>query len=296
MTRFTLTRQHARRFLLAHQGLWPPAAADNKKGVLDFIRRVGCIQFDPLNIVGNNPELVLQARFESFRPDWMHKLLYGDRKLVDGWDKNLSIYRVEDWPYFRRHRQRAKYSFRNSPPVKAIFPQIRKALAERGPLSSIDLDFNRIVDWPWAPTRLSRAALESLYYQGELVIHHKVRTRKVYDLAQRHVPEKLFSADDPNQTEEQYHDWYVLRRIGSIGLLWDRSGDAWLGMADIKSKGRRLALNRLLKQHKIIEIKVQGISRPFYMRSKDRPVLRRTAVLEKPAPRAIILAPLDNLL
>jgi hypothetical protein len=296
MARFTLTKQQARRFLLAYQGLWPQAGAIHKPDILNYIRRVGCIQFDPLNIVGNNPELVLQARFESFRPDWLHELLYRERKLVDGWDKNLSIYRVEDWPYFHRHRQRAKYSFRNSLSIQAIFPQIRKALAERGPLSSIDLDFNQTVDWPWAPTRLSRAALESLYYQGELVIHHKVRTRKVYDLACHHISEKWLSAADPNQTEEQYHDWYVLRRIGSIGLLWGRSGDAWLGMSDIKSKERQLALSRLLKQHKIIEIKVQGVSRPFYIRSKDRSVLRRTAVLEKPVPRAIILAPLDNLL
>ena len=51
------------------------------------------------------------------------------------------------------------------------------------------------------------------------MIHHKVNTRKVYDLAHRHIPETLLSAADPNETEEQYHDWHVLRRVEGVGLL-----------------------------------------------------------------------------
>jgi uncharacterized protein YcaQ len=56
---------------------------------------VGCIQFDPLDIVGHNSELVLQARVADFQPAMLQDLLYRDRKLVDGWDKVMSIYHVE---------------------------------------------------------------------------------------------------------------------------------------------------------------------------------------------------------
>ena len=68
MPTLTLSQQQARRFLLAQQGLWPPYALQGKPGILDYIRRVGCIQFDPLNIVGRNPELALQSRVADFRP------------------------------------------------------------------------------------------------------------------------------------------------------------------------------------------------------------------------------------
>ena len=98
MEKLTLTNQQARRFILARQGLWPPYELEGKSGVLSYIRRVGCIQFDPLNIVGRNPELVLQARVSDFRPAMLEELLYEDWKLLDGWDKNMSIYCVEDWP------------------------------------------------------------------------------------------------------------------------------------------------------------------------------------------------------
>ncbi len=293
----TITKKQARRYLLAHQGLWPPYKLEGKAGILDHIRHVGCIQFDPLNIVGRNPELVLQARVSGFQPVMLQELLYKDRKLLDGWDKNMSIYSVEDWPYFHRRREAAKRNPGRSPePVRSILPQVRQALEEHGPLSSIDLDFNQTVDWSWAPTRLARAALESMYWGGELVVHHKVNTRKVYDLTSRHLPEDLLSASDPNETEEQFHDWYVHRRIGGVGLLWDKSGDAWLGMPGIKSKERKAALSRLLKQGKVIEVGVDGIKLPLYMRSEDEMLLNKTLDSRTPLSRSAIIAPLDNLL
>jgi len=292
-----ISNQQARRFILAHQGLWPPYELAGKASVLEYIRHVGCIQFDPLNIVGRNPELVLQARVSAFRPVMLQELLYGDRKLLDGWDKNMSIYCVEDWPYFHRYRERAQRHFGDSSrPATSILPQVRKAIEERGPLSSIDLGFDQIVDWSWAPTRLARAALESMYSWGELIIHHKVNTRKVYDFASRHVPEELLSASDPNETEEQYHDWYVLRRIGSVGLLGNRSGGAWLGIRGIKSRERTAALTRLLRQGKVIEVHVGGMEPPLYMRRQDRMHLDKALDSDGVSPRAVVLAPLDNLL
>jgi uncharacterized protein YcaQ len=297
MDALTITKQQARRFLLAHQGLMPPHGLEGKSGALDFIRRVGCIQFDPLNIAGRNAELVLQARVSDFRPAMLEELLYEDRKLLDGWDKNMSIYSVEDWPYFHRLREASKrHPRRSSEAVKEIVPQTRKAIGDRGPLSSLDLDFDQTVDWSWAPTRLARAVLESMYTWGELIVHHKVNTRKVYDFANCHLPETLLSASDPNKTEEQFHDWYLLRRIGGVGLLWDKAGDAWLGMHGMKSRERKEAFSRLLERGKITEVRVDGVKLPLYMRTEDTITLNRTLGSAIPRPRAVILAPLDNLL
>ena len=46
MVELTITKRQARRFILARQGLWPPYDLEGKPGVLGYIRRVGCIQFD----------------------------------------------------------------------------------------------------------------------------------------------------------------------------------------------------------------------------------------------------------
>ena len=299
METLTMTKEQARRVFLAQQGLWPPYQLVGKTGVLDYIRRVGCIQFDPLDIVGRNPELVLHARVADFRPAMLQELLYQDRQLLDGWDKMMSIYGVADWPYFERRRASALHDIgsERAAPVVAILPRLRQAIAEQGPVSSLDLHFNETVDWTWAPTRLARAALECGYFCGELIVHHKVHTRKVYDFAARHLPAEILSAPDPNATEEQFHDWYVLRRLGSVGMLWPKAGDAWIGMLNIKSKARQAALTRLHQQGQVIEIRVAGLDAPLYMRSADRPHLDTLAAdaANRP-PRAAIIAPLDNLL
>jgi uncharacterized protein YcaQ len=298
MESLRITNEQARRFILAHQSLWPPHELEGTGGILDYIHRVGCIQFDPLDIVGRNPELVLQSRISDFQPVMLQGLLYEDRELVDGWDKNMSIYGVRDWPYFRRRREAARREVEErSGPVTAILDQVRQAIEDRGPSSSIDLDHNQIVDWHWGPTRLARVALENMWSWGELIVHHKVRTRKVYDFAHRHIPADVLSTSDPNTTEEQYQDWHILRRIGSVGLLWNKSGgDAWLGIHGTKSKERTTALTRLLTQGKVVEVRAEGVEPPLYMRSEDRTALDKTLQSDAPPPHASILAPLDNLL
>ena len=292
----TISKQEARDFLIKHQGLGGQPEF-NTKSILDFIKRVGCIQFDPLNIVGNNPDLVLQARIPKYKPAQLATLMYKDRSLLDGWDKNMSIYGTEDWPYFQRRRSAARKNDRISGgQIEKVFPEVRKALRMRGPLSSLDLKLDDKVNWSWAPARLAKAALESMYFRGELTIHHRIHTRRVYDFMENHFPAELLTGSDPNVSDDQFHDWYVHRRIGSVGLIWNRAGDAWLGMSGIKSPERRTALARLLKQGLVREIKVAGIKDMFYLRSDDHDRLLSNRDNKTIKSRAVIIAPLDNLL
>ena len=100
----TLDKPTARRFMLGHQGLLPPHGWQGSEGILEFVRRAGCIQFDPVNVVARNPELVLQARIAGYRPELLEDLLYKSRLLIDGYDKVSSIHLAADWPAFTRYR------------------------------------------------------------------------------------------------------------------------------------------------------------------------------------------------
>ncbi|NDI35628.1 DNA glycosylase AlkZ-like family protein [Chengkuizengella sediminis] len=293
MDKISLSKAKARDFLISYQGLKPSNQFSGKQGIIDFIHRVGCIQFDPLNVVGFNQELVLQSRIYNFCTHMLQELLYKERVLLDGWDKNMSIYLTEDWPCFSRFRALKREQLKNVKEVQAIRHDVISIIKEKGPVSSKDLSYNQIVDWPWAPTRLSRAALESLYFAGDLIIYNKDRTRKMYDVTDRNLPEQLLLKEDPNKTFEQYVDWYVMRRIGAIGLLWDRSGDAWLGIRGIKSSDRKMSLQRLIEAGKLIEVTIHGISNKFYMRKTDESFLTKHSGGQS---YASIIAPLDNLI
>ena len=295
-----ITKQQARRFLLRHQGLLPPHGFQGKDGILAFIRKVNCIQFDPLDIVGHNPDLVLQGRVRGYRREMLRELLYEDRKLLDGWEKMMAIYPVEDWPYFKRTRESfANNRSRGVEAIDAILPKVREALDARGPLSSRELEVGEALEWDWGwPASLARAALESMYFWGELLIHHRVHTRKYYDFAHNLVDKAVLEAPDPNPNEEAYQDWYTGRRIGSVGMLWNRAGEAWLSMGGIKSPQRRQAIERMLKRGELLKVQVEGIADAFYIRSQDEPALKDALELDmdEEARRAAVIAPLDNLM
>lgn len=297
MITMEITRSQARRFVLTHQCLLPPRAISGKQDILDFFQRVGCIQYDPLNIVGSNPELVLQSRVRSFKPEILGEMLYTDRTLVDNWDKMMAIYPVKDRPHFHyRQIEAAKRDRRrNADHTLAVIPEIRKEIEERGPLSSIDFDHDRKVAWSWGPTRLAKVALDDMYYQGELVIHHKLNTRKFYDLANRHIPAEILNASDPHRTHEEYQDWHVHRRLRSLGLAWSRAG-IWPWIHRTSTKERIATLERLVDHGKVAEVKIEELRYPFYVSSRDLPVLEEAGKMDEIPQKAAIIAPLDNLM
>jgi uncharacterized protein YcaQ len=295
----TISKTHARRFILAHQRLWPPRKLRSTTGIVEFIRHVGCIQFDPINVVGRNPDLVLQSRVDKYRPEMLEELLYSDRKLLDGWDKVSSIILAEDWPYFSRHRQlmRERHGDPSNPPMK-IAPMVLEALRQRGPLSSIDLQHGDKVDWSWGQrSRLTKASLDVLYAMGEVLVHHRVGSRRFFDLTERLISHSLISTADPNETMKDYQEWHVLRRIGGLGLANPSAPEFWLAMLGVKGDVLRTTLIRLVERGELEALAVDGVpDRVFFIRKIDLPSLEMARTKRAPKARAALIGALDNVL
>ncbi|TYC03092.1 MAG: winged helix-turn-helix domain-containing protein [Kosmotoga sp.] len=291
-----ITKEQAKRFLLSYQKLLPSRQLKDKDGIVEYFKQVKTIQYDPLNKVGRNPDLVLQSRIKGYKPYMLEELLYKDRILINGWDKNRSIYLTEDWPYFKRYRNDFYNHHKNNEHINEIIHQIRHHISEKGPLSSIDLNFDKKIDWSWSPTRVARAALESMYESGELIIIDRVGTRKIYDFSKNHIHEDILNATEPNKKERDFIKWLVFRRISSIGLLWNRSGDAWLGFKKIKKVERTLAIKELINEDKITEINVEGIKIPFYIRSDKISLFKNLKNNKMQFNSTNFIAPLDNLM
>lgn len=299
---YSFTNRQARRFLLLKHGLLGKHRFAGKEGALAFIRQAGCIQFDPVDSCGKNAELTLRSRVRNFTKDTLYELLYQDRSLIDYPDKNLSILPTEDWPYFERYRQAAREGGLQFPELKALEGRAKEYIREHGPVSSAELPLSESIRWhssihwsgEWSgTTNAARAVLEQLYSTGELVIHHKRGARKYYDLAENHLPKELLLAPDPLPEEFAHKKWRVLRRIGAVGLLWDRPSDAWLNIWGLKPPERNRAFQELREEGRILEVQAEGIRGPLYCRSEDLPLLEE--VLEDRAypPRCEALAPLD---
>ena len=83
-----LSCEQARRFLVAYH-----FTQTDLPGVF---ARLGTVQYDPLNPLGRNPDLVLQARIPGYRVDDWQQAAYTDRLIYDAWDKQASQITVKD--------------------------------------------------------------------------------------------------------------------------------------------------------------------------------------------------------
>ncbi len=292
----TITNEEARRFILRKQGLLGEKLFSGEDGAITFVRQAGCVQYDPVDVCGRSPELSFLCRVEGFTKETYHSMLYERRALVDYIDKNLAILPAEDWKYFARHRAyHASPERRSYQATQALAPAVRAFLRENGPSFSEDLPDLGRVDWYWTATSGARAAMESMYFQGELCVHHKQGTRRCFDFAENCLPAEILSAPDPYPNDDDFRAFLLKRRIGAVGMLWNKASDAWLGVPDFKQANREKAFAALENAGEILPIKVEGITPPLCILASDEPLLRecQTALF---TPRSELIPPLDALL
>lgn len=291
-----ITKKQAQRFILIKQGLYGEYRFAGKSGILDFIRQAGCIQYDPIDVCGKNHELVLQSRVAGLKKTQLYELLYDERKLVDLYDKNMAIVLMEDWPYLDSYRNYYKKGGRFKAEIDIVADKILEKIRSSGPVCSADIEYSKKVDWFWAPTSLARAALDTLYLRGELSIHHKINTRKYYDIASNCIPQKILATENPNTAYEEKLDWHLLRRIKSLGMLWNRTSDALLGIENLKTPQRNDSFLRLISKGCITELAVEDVKYPLYISSKDIDLLNYSINNELQSERTEFIAPLDNVI
>ena len=301
----SMTREQARRFILSKQGLLGHYRFAGKEGAYQYVRQAGCIQYDPVDVCGKNAELTLQSRVRGFSRKILADLLYKDRLLVDYTDKELSIWPREDWPYFSSYRDRSKMHGAGFSGIPELEEQALAYIRGNGPVSSDTLPIRGNVFWHssmhwsgnWHGTSpAARSVLEQLYADGVLLIHHKSGSRKFYDLADKYFSRDLLEAENPCPDEASLCKWRIRRRIGAVGLLWNRRSDAFLGIK-MTADQRDAAFEELEAEGAIRKTAVEGIRFPLYILTEDMPLAE--AVLADAIdmkPRLEFLAPLDPML
>ncbi len=305
-----IKQEEARAFLIHHHQLDEKVPAD-KNSILKLFSRLHCIQYDPLNVVGRNPDLVLQARVKNYNPNLFHKMIYEERQFIDGWDKMMSIYPITDWPYFNlirlRHGQGTKttLAYRKSLQALDLTDSLLDLIHDDGPLQSSKLTSTSVNQGSWGHGKLASAGLDYLYAIGKISVSNKINTQKIYDLTERIIPSSILNQKPPFHDSKQglqdFIKWYVLRRIDTMGLLWNKNGGAWLGYYIQKKQDRTPYLKALLKEEKIIPITIEGIKEAFYITKENLTSLQdflqsysKGSSFIQPSLR--FLAPLDNFL
>lgn len=292
---YQLTNQQGRRLLLLRHGLIGEKQYQGKTGTLNYIREIGSLQFDPIDICGRTADLVLHARVDGYRKDHLDELLYHDRHLVDYFDKNLGIFPIEDFQKFHYSKKRMSELGAQLEQINQIRPLIFSAIQEKEFVSANDFNLNQKVRWDWGQNKLSRAALEYLYHCGELMIHHKEKTRKYYTLPSLIFKDETLTQNlNPFPSQEAFFTWIVQRRISNVGFLWNKASDAWLGIPGFKAQNRQASFTALVDN--LIELTIDGLSEPVYLLKKDQHFLTQVLETKSFHPRLEFIGPLDALI
>ncbi len=301
MQKISLSKEQLRKFLIIYQGLHYPKPFKGYTGIKEFVKRVGCVQYDPLNVVGRNIDLILQSRIDDYETVMLKKLMYEDRELIDGWDKMMSVYCTEDWPYFERIRNRRKSEIermlvrRNSSEAIIHVDSIKKYLSENGACLPSKIDLGQANNsGKWGHGKISSAAMDYMFNMGIIGVKEKKNVQKVYDLIENILPEEVLQRNNLFDNDKSFYKWYFKRRIGSIGVYWDRNGGGWLGHFVSDKKLRLEILKELCDEGELQRVDVEGIKENFYIRAED---IQMLLTLEQNFEKKVtFLAPLDNLL
>ena len=293
-----LSADAARRFLVARHGLAPPRALPAvPESVLEAVRRLGVLQFDPLEVPGaRNHDLVLHSRIDGYRREWCEQWLYGpDRRLFEIYNKSLNIVPMAELPQYSVSWSR--YTERYSEGVLRdhadVVDDILRTLEASGPLSTADFGkHSHTVDWWWAPTRASRAVLEALFVIGRVGVARREGNRRFYDLIERLVPPEILAVREPD--EEAYRH-RLQSRFRGVGLT-SPSANAEVIVGTGTAAERRRRTDELVELGALLPVDVEGLKGTRYAVSEDLALLEPAVVASASptaAPGVAFLAPLD---
>lgn len=295
--RIIISKEEARGFLVSYHNLNRIEAFEGMEGVLKCFNRIKSIQYDPLDVVGKNPDLVLQSRVAGYKPELLYDLLYRQHKLIDGFDKEMCIYAASEFTSFARVRAASGRSTMNALAYRGqlealeLLDEVRGFIKKNGITGSKDLSIGGGQTGRWGHKKLSSAALDYLYSIGELSVKEKRGVQKYYDFTENVVPKEYLQKED-FVSDDDFLDWYVGRRVRAVGLLWNKKGGAWQGHYLSDANARQKALKRLLEKSELKQVYVEGIDTPFYYPAESEGFFD----LHTNKSHVRFLAPLDNFL
>jgi len=291
-----ISLEEARSFLVNYHNLNEVREYRGIDGIIQCFQQLKSIQYDPLNVVGRNADLVLQSRVRDYEPSMLYDLLYRQHRLIDGFDKEMCIYEADEYVNFARVRKanvkrtEATLAYRGQLDALNIVEEVRDYIKKNGMTSSKDLSIGESRESRWGHKKLSSAALDYLYCRGDLAIKEKRGTQKYYDFTDNVLAKELLEADDFIDGTE-FLQWYIKRRIQCVGLLWNKRGGSWQGHYLSDKKTRENVINHLVDTKKLQVVYIEGIDTPFYL-----PYEAQCHFNYPNKGHVKFLAPLDNML
>jgi uncharacterized protein YcaQ len=289
----TLSLSEARRIALAAQGLdrAPPAKEAGARAVAAVVERLGAVQIDSVNVLVRSQYLPLFARLGPYRRELLDGLAYGGRRrtLFEYWGHEASLLPLDSYPLFRWRMERAargegiyRSLARLAREKPALIRSVEREVRERGPLAAGELSGKPRSSGGWWGWSEHKRALEYLFWSGRLATASRRNFERLYDVAERVIPERVRSLPPLEPAAQQRG--LVARAAAALGVATARDLALYfrLPLADARAR-----IAELLEDGTLRELSVESW--------KEAAFLARGARLPAAAEAAALLSPFDSL-
>jgi uncharacterized protein YcaQ len=290
----SISQKTARRLVL-HAQLLDGGTRIKKgtEGVAQAIGHLGYIQIDTISVIERAHHHTLWTRVPHYTPGQLHDAQAKERTVFEYWGHAASYLPMSDYRFYIPMMRNfldpkgawykawgEKYGSHSEPVLKRIRAEGPKAARDfadpagrgRGPW------------WDWKP---AKAALEMLFWRGELMIRERDGFERVYDLTERVLPG---GTDTRLPAPDELGRFIVRRALGALGVAGEKEIRDYIRIGDREMIAG--ALDEMLAAAAVVRLTVEGHGGAAYALPE---ALEEAGRFRARPPRVRLLSPFDNL-
>jgi uncharacterized protein len=281
----SLSIQEARKLALLSQRL-PPVkqAGSSVAATLSAIEHLGYIQIDTISAVQRAHHHTLWSRNSRYKIPHLEQLI-AEKQVFEYWSHAAAYLPMRDYRFSLPRKQAIASGEQNHWYERdgQLMKSVLKRISAEGPLMAKNFDHagKKTGDWASKP---AKRALEYLFMQGELMIPYRNNFHKVYDLAERVLPE---STDTSMPSPEEYARFLITRYLNASGL--GQPAEISYLLKNTKPLVSA-AMQEMVSNGELLQIRVGGNN--YYA----LPALLELQSKRLSRSKLVILSPFDNLL
>ena len=290
----TVSRADVKRLSAYLQGLHQRPAFSSQADLKDIIERIGLLQLDSISVVARSHYLVMLARAGLYDPAELDALL-DEGYLFETWAHAMCQLPSAHFPWYHAYIQEKRLKESGwqidqlDMDLDAVSAQVLETIRAQGAMSSKDFESERRGDggwWNWKPTKV---ALEYLFDYGELMVSHRVKFQRYYDLRDRVLARHRFRLD---KSIDDFRRWTIERGLRHIGIGTSNH------VADYYRQAKRDAaaiLSKMLDSGEALPVAVEGWKDAAYIHRDNIGALERIRAREHEPTLTAFLSPFDNM-
>jgi uncharacterized protein YcaQ len=263
-----------------------------KEGVAEAIEHLGYVQIDTISVIERAHHHTLWTRIPGYSPKHLHEAQAKERVLFEYWGHAASYLPMKDYRFYLP-MMKSFYDPKNSwfrgwgEKYGSLLEPVKKRIREEGPLAARDFENPAGRKGPWWDWKPAKAALEMLFWRGELMISERRGFERIYDLTERVLPAGM---DVTEPAPDELGRFIVRRALTALGLASEKEIRDYIRIGDRNLVAR--VLKEMLATAEVVRLAVEGRDEVSYA----LPAALKEANRFRARPsRVRLLSPFDNL-